>query len=61
MGSMAGPWELGKLHAWIMQAMKQGIIGIIAHVPKSVFLGHHLIHGRYRFRGVARNVLTTKT
>uniref|UniRef100_K4A2Y0 Uncharacterized protein n=1 Tax=Setaria italica TaxID=4555 RepID=K4A2Y0_SETIT len=33
------PWELNKLHGWIMNAMKQGIRAITAHVPTKVFLG----------------------
>ncbi|RCV21948.1 hypothetical protein SETIT_4G180300v2 [Setaria italica] len=35
---LKGPWELNKLHGWIMNAMKQGIRAITAHVPTKVFL-----------------------
>ncbi|RCV11124.1 hypothetical protein SETIT_2G162300v2 [Setaria italica] len=34
-----GPWELNKLHGWIMKAMKQGIRAITPRIPKKVFLG----------------------
>uniref|UniRef100_K4AJF4 Ubiquitin-like protease family profile domain-containing protein n=1 Tax=Setaria italica TaxID=4555 RepID=K4AJF4_SETIT len=43
---LEGPWELNKLHEWIMNAMKQGIRGITAHVPTKVFLGvlpYHIV------------------
>uniref|UniRef100_K4AIS9 DUF8039 domain-containing protein n=1 Tax=Setaria italica TaxID=4555 RepID=K4AIS9_SETIT len=33
------PWELNKLHGWIMDAMKQGIRAITARIPKKAFLG----------------------
>uniref|UniRef100_K3YCE6 Ubiquitin-like protease family profile domain-containing protein n=1 Tax=Setaria italica TaxID=4555 RepID=K3YCE6_SETIT len=36
---LEGPWELNKLHGWIMNAMKQGIRVITARVPTKVFLG----------------------
>ncbi|RCV17236.1 hypothetical protein SETIT_3G203700v2 [Setaria italica] len=36
---LEGSWELKKLHGWIMNAMKQGIQAITAHVPTKVFLG----------------------
>uniref|UniRef100_K3YZ31 Ubiquitin-like protease family profile domain-containing protein n=1 Tax=Setaria italica TaxID=4555 RepID=K3YZ31_SETIT len=36
---LEGPWELNKLHGWIMNAMKQGIPVITTHVPTKVFLG----------------------
>uniref|UniRef100_K3ZV78 Ubiquitin-like protease family profile domain-containing protein n=1 Tax=Setaria italica TaxID=4555 RepID=K3ZV78_SETIT len=36
---LEGSWELHKLHGWIMNAMKQGIQEITAHVPTKVFLG----------------------
>uniref|UniRef100_K4A4Z7 Fe2OG dioxygenase domain-containing protein n=1 Tax=Setaria italica TaxID=4555 RepID=K4A4Z7_SETIT len=34
---LKGPWEL--MHGWIMNAMKQDIQAITAHVPTKVFLG----------------------
>uniref|UniRef100_K3YDU7 Ubiquitin-like protease family profile domain-containing protein n=1 Tax=Setaria italica TaxID=4555 RepID=K3YDU7_SETIT len=34
-----GPWELSKLHGWIMDTMKQGIRSITSLIPKKVFLG----------------------
>uniref|UniRef100_K3YL97 Ubiquitin-like protease family profile domain-containing protein n=1 Tax=Setaria italica TaxID=4555 RepID=K3YL97_SETIT len=36
---LEGPWELNKMHGWIMNAMKQGIQEITAHVPSKIFLG----------------------
>uniref|UniRef100_K3ZZH3 Uncharacterized protein n=1 Tax=Setaria italica TaxID=4555 RepID=K3ZZH3_SETIT len=36
---LEGPWELNKLHGWIMKAMKQGIRAITARVSKKIFLG----------------------
>lgn len=32
-----GPWELRKLHSWIMRAMKQDIQTTVVLVPKNVF------------------------
>uniref|UniRef100_K3XQP9 Uncharacterized protein n=1 Tax=Setaria italica TaxID=4555 RepID=K3XQP9_SETIT len=34
-----GPWELNKLHGWIIAVMKQGIRAITTRIPKKVFLG----------------------
>ncbi|RCV32902.1 hypothetical protein SETIT_7G040100v2 [Setaria italica] len=36
---LEGPWELNKVHGWIMDAIKQGIRAITARIPKKVFLG----------------------
>uniref|UniRef100_K3XQ63 Uncharacterized protein n=1 Tax=Setaria italica TaxID=4555 RepID=K3XQ63_SETIT len=36
---LVGPWELNKLHGWIMNAIKQGFRVITTHVPTKVFLG----------------------
>uniref|UniRef100_K3YYU5 Ubiquitin-like protease family profile domain-containing protein n=1 Tax=Setaria italica TaxID=4555 RepID=K3YYU5_SETIT len=39
---LEAPWELNKLHGWIMNAMKQDIQAITAHVPTKVFLARAL-------------------
>uniref|UniRef100_K3Z0W9 Ubiquitin-like protease family profile domain-containing protein n=1 Tax=Setaria italica TaxID=4555 RepID=K3Z0W9_SETIT len=64
---LEGPWELNKLHRWIMNVMKQGLRAITAHVPTKVFLGvldyqivfdFEDLHRLYRRQHLNMNLIT---